>query len=358
MKRIALSSLVMLAFVFSLEAQQFVSTAPSNRNVILEDFTGRLCSNCPDGHAIANCIKANNPGRFWPVNIHSEGTMNSSTNAFPNLNTAKGDQIRAAFGVNAFPSGVVNRLTAGAVGRGAWTSYSEQQFNQDAECNVAGKVLVNPETRVADITVEVYYTGNSLVDKNYLTVVMLQDSIWGSQSYGQDNPEQWMDGQYCHMHILRDVITDVMGDEIAPTTQGTLVTRTYTYQIPEIIGDPNGVVVDLNTISFLAWVSERYQGAPTRPILNSCELDLAYAIDEPEQTLKIYPNPTSGMLNIQCEDMTNVEVYNAVGQRVMAQKVNGNKIQISTGYLNDGVYFIRVLTDSGVVMAEKVTIIR
>ena len=83
----------------------------------------------------------------------------------------------------------------------------QQQLNQASECNVAGMVIVNPDTRVATITVEVYYTGNSAVDENYLTVAMLQDSILGSNRRAwQLQSAQVVGNQYCHMHILRDVI--------------------------------------------------------------------------------------------------------------------------------------------------------
>ena len=69
---------------FIMNAQQFVSTEPSNKNVIIEEFTGRNCGYCPDGHAIANQICANNPGRVWAVNIHTGGF---SPTSYPNLNT-------------------------------------------------------------------------------------------------------------------------------------------------------------------------------------------------------------------------------------------------------------------------------
>lgn len=302
MKKFTFALMALLAFTFSLKAQQFVSTEPANRNVILEEFTGRTCTWCPSGHVIANQIKAQYPDRFWSVNIHSDGYF--SATSYPNLNTAKGNQIRAAFNATSFPSGIVNRSTASAVGRGEWTGQTNNQIGQAAECNVAGFAAVNPDTRVATITVEVYYTGNSSVDQNYLTVVMLQDSIWGSQTGGSDNPSQWVNGQYCHMHTFRDVITDVMGDAISPTTQGTLVTRTYEYTIPEIIGSPNGVEVDLNNINFVAWVSERYQGTPTRPILNACELDMVQGSNEP-----IYPAVMNvGLNGTTCSHSKDVEV--------------------------------------------------
>lgn len=277
---VILTSLLVLAF--SVKAQQYVSTVPSNRNVILEEFTGRNCVNCPDGHVIANQIMANHPGHAWAINIHAGGFAPTT---YPNLITPDSEAIRSGFGANSFPTGVINRSTADPVTRSLWTGQANQQLAMAAECNVAGRVMLNPDTRMAEITVEVYYTGNSTADENYLTVAMLQDSILGSQTGSNYNPAQVINGTYCHMHALRDIInTSTWGDAIAPTTQGTLITKTYNYEIPLSIGSPNGVEVNLNHIHFLAWVSERYQGTPTRPILNACELDLLFGTDEP-----IYP---------------------------------------------------------------------
>ena len=303
MKKFTFALMALLAFSFSLKAQQFVSTEPANRNVILEEFTGRNCQFCPDGHAIANQIAAANPGRFWAVNVHA-GSF--SPTSFPNLNTTDSEAIRAGFGVTSFPSGVVNRSTSTGQSRSAWANLTNQQLNQASECNVAGMVIVNPDTRMATITVEVYYTGNSAADENYLTVALLQDSILGAQSGGTTyNPGQMINGQYVHMHSLRDIINEsVWGDAISPTTQGSLITRTYEYQIPETIGNPNGVEVVLDHISFLAWVSERYQGTPTRPILTGCELDMVQGSNEP-----IYPAVTGiSQLGTTCSHTKDVEV--------------------------------------------------
>ncbi len=283
MKRITLALMALLALSFSLKAQQYVSTEPANRNVILEEFTGRGCGYCTDGHRIANELMANNPGRLWAINIHAGGYAQTS---YPNMITQDGNTIHGGFQISGYPTGVVNRTTAAGQSRSAWAGIASQQLNQASECNIAGMAIVNPQTRLATITVEVYYTGNSTVDQNFLTVAMLQDSILGSQAdYGNYNPTQWLNGQYVHMHILRDVISEsAWGDPISPTTQGTLITRTYEYEIPEVIGSPNGVDVDIDNIFFLAWVSERQQGNAYRPILTGCHLDMVQGSDEP-----IYP---------------------------------------------------------------------
>ena len=280
MKKFTFALMALLAFTFSLKAQQYVSTDPANRNVILEEFTGRGCGYCTDGHRIANQLMDANPGRLWAINIHAGGYAQTS---YPNMITPDGNTIHGGFSISGYPCGVVNRSTSSAQDRGQWGNIANQQMNQASECNIAGMAVVNPQTRIATITVEVYYTGNSNVDQNYLTVAMLQDSILGSQAdYGNYNPTQWVGNQYCHMHILRDIISEsAWGDPISPTTQGTLITRVYQYEIPEVIGSPNGVDVDIDNIFFLAWVAERQQGNAYRPILTGCELDMVQGSDEP-----------------------------------------------------------------------------
>ena len=289
MKNNILAILALLAFSFSLKAQQFVSTEPANRNVILEEFTGRNSGYCTDGHRIANELMAAHPGRLWAINIHAGGYAPTS---YPNMITQDGNTIHGGFSISGYPTGVINRTTGNGIDRGQWGSQANNQLNQASECNIAGMAVINPQTRMVTITVEVYYTGNSTIDQNYLTVAMLQDSILGSQAdYGNYNPTQWVGNQYCHMHVLRDVISEsAWGDPIYPTTQGTLITRTYEYQIPEVIGSPNGAEVVLEHIHFLAFVSQQFQGTPTRPILNVCELGTSYL----SCYINTSSNPTNG----------------------------------------------------------------
>ena len=87
-----------LAFLFNANAQepQFVSKEQQNRNVLIEEFTGRNCGYCPDGHKVANKISQDNPGRVWAVNIHGGGY---SPTTYPNLNTTDGNVISGGFSV-------------------------------------------------------------------------------------------------------------------------------------------------------------------------------------------------------------------------------------------------------------------
>ena len=276
MKKYLLSLLIVLFSLELVNAQQYVATAPTKKNVIIEEYTGNYCTYCPDGHRIANEIAANNPGRVFPLNIHAGGYAATS---YPNMTTPAGNEFNNSFGIYSYPTGVVNRAT-GPIGRNLWEEKSINQMQQTAIVNIAGDYTINTASRTAQITVEIYYTGNSNTSTNYLNIFMLQDNIIGYQAGSNLNPTQIVDGQYCHNHVFRSTITPTWGEAITPST-GTLITKTYTYTIPETIGDPNGVAVDLDNIYFVAFLTDKNDSNGV--VLNACELGVPspamYVID-------------------------------------------------------------------------------
>lgn len=323
MKKSTLFLIALLSMTYMSRAQQYVSTTPSNKNVVIEYYTGRSCGYCPIAHRVTREIMNDNPGRVWTIAYHY-GSL--SPTGSPNLNTSFGGPHASSFGFGGTPEGLFNRSTSSAAGitetGSNWFTYVNQQLNQAAICNVGGLVKINPDTREANITVEVYYTDNSSVNENYLAIMMVQDSIKGAQSdYGNYNPGGWIGSQYVHMDALRDVLTPLWGDAISPTSQGTLITKTYTYQIPATIGSPNGVAVNLDHIKFIAMVAEKYQGTPTRPILNACELTKTILTDEP-----IYPmmNAVSQEMIAECttEKSFDVNIINIGMEALTSIKFN------------------------------------
>ena len=86
----------------------------------------------------------------------------------------------------------------------------------------------------------------------------------------------------------------------------------------------------------------------------NCESDMAevtvtiaLGVDENEIVNAIYPNPTSGDLHINAEAMTHVSVFNAMGQMVYDQDVNGNETIINMGQFEAGMYMVRIDTENG-----------
>lgn len=234
-------------------AQLPVSTSPQNRNAVLEEFTGIYCGYCPDGHQIANAIKAANPSKVVLVNIHAGGYANVAVGE-PDLKTAEGTAINNMSGMNilGYPAGDVNRTvvasaaqqTASPYGmaqnRNKWSASVNSIITQTSYCNVALQGTVDVQTRVLTVQAEVYYTANSPVGTNSLTVMLLEDKVTGPQhNYGNPlynasnyNP----DGSYNHNHVLRKALTPTFGMTIPNTTAGTTFTTLLTYTIPATYG--------------------------------------------------------------------------------------------------------------------------
>ena len=367
MKKLLLSICLVVLSLLQANAQEpkIVSTEPSNRNVLIEELTGRGCVYCPWGQYFVNQTIKENPERVFTVNIHKQGGSLSPT-SYPNLNTLKGGDIATAFNPKgALPRAMVNRSEEEAVGlntiQNYWNSMALEQLNQAAECNIAGTVSINPDTRLARITVEVYYTADSKVDNNYLTVIMLQDSIIGSQTGSEYNQEQIVGDQYCHMHVYRNTLTDKWGDTISPTTAGPLITKTYKYTIPESIGAPNGVKVDLNNVHFLAFVTEsQVNGVKTMPILNVCQLkhvEYGESVEENVETANyVYPNPVKDVLTITADNLKQVVMYNSIGQVVKTVVADEDNVQINVSDLQNGMYFVNIIDNAGNVTTNKVAV--
>lgn len=253
----SLLSLVCLFSIMFLGAQTFVSTTPSKKNVVLEDFTGINCPQCPDGHKRANDIAKAHPGRVVLINVHA----GSFAPDIPNYKTPYGEAILSQAGVGGYPNATINRhlfsgKTNTAMGRGEWATYSGQILAQDSYVNVAAKSTINKATRELTVEVEVYYTGNSPVATNRLNVALLQGNIVGPQSGMTSNPDYVIGDQYKHMHILRRYLTGQWGDVIDNTAQGAFHSFTYKYTIPEKSFNVAYKLEDIEIAVFLAESSQ------------------------------------------------------------------------------------------------------
>ena len=62
----------------------------------------------------------------------------------------------------------------------------------------------------------------------------------------------------------------------------------------------------------------------------------------------VYPNPSTGMFNIEGEGIQKVEIIDVYGQVVLSKVVKNDFIQVNLDDKADGAYLLRVVTDSGV----------
>lgn len=275
MKKIVLSFLgLFAAFAVGAQTPQFVSTEPTNKNVIIEEYTGINCGYCPDGHRIVREYEESKPGRVFSINVHAGPYAAMYT-------TQWGNALMNQTGLQGFPAGTVNRhvFSGGvtALGRDMFVSCGNQILAQTSFVNVAAQASIDATTRVMTVNVEAYYTADAETASNKLNVVLLQDSIIGPQSGASGNPSQvTSDGQYIHMSMLRDMLTGQWGDDItAPEGStvipaGTLIQRTYTYNIPGSISNELVKLGHLRLIVFVAKdTKEIYTGSECIPTVTN-----------------------------------------------------------------------------------------
>ena len=72
-----------------------------------------------------------------------------------------------------------------------------------------------------------------------------------------------------------------------------------------------------------------------------------------EKSVTLYPNPAMEMVSVEISDanimITGVEVYNVYGQLINTIVSTENPLRINVSGLADGMYYVRVTTDNGVV---------
>lgn len=262
--------------------ERFVSDQPSNRKAVLEEFTGVNCPNCPAGHVVANKIHSNHPEDFFAINFHA-GPYAAPIQGQYDFRTNYGSVLDTKFNKVGYPSGMVNRRSNNgselAMARTSWSSAAEGALGLPSPVNVAAKASLDWETRTLDVTVQMYYTSNSAKSENFLNVALLQDYIMCNQAGASANPEQYVNGQYLHMHAFRDFLTGQWGDTIQQTTQGSLVEKTYSYTVPEMIGD---IPVDLANISLVAYIAEGEE-----EIYTACQAEMTHE-NSPSAVLSVY----------------------------------------------------------------------
>lgn len=353
-----LFSVVLLSFFYSgLLAQNLVSTEPMLKNALLEEFTGIYCTNCPVAHREAKSILEDNPGRVFLIALHVT-SFAAPNGGDPDFRTPFGTEIYNQSGSPGVPRGTVNRhvFAGGATQLNAsmWRDKCAMIIQQMSPVNIEAASIYNATTRTLTITIELYYTADAPASSNFINVALIQDSIYGPQSNGGAG------NNYLHMHMLRHLVTGQWGDEVTTTTQGTLVTRTYTYQLPE---DYNNIPTVADNMKVVAFVAEGHQ-----EVYTATQVDIISsmtAIDASVNSLKSgqnYPNPASDYTYINVNEASKggrIEVYNTNGQIVASQSIgNSVLVRLDLSNLSEGMYIYKVVSGNITSEARKLTVIR
>lgn len=180
-----------------------VEGVTAQRVVLLEDYTGQACVNCPDAHEVATELHEEYHNNLIVVAMHAGA---QAIAAPAGLKQPEGDEYADHFGVKTYPNGMVNRR-GGLKEYTSWGSAVYDEIQRESQLNVSietsvteGKLNVKADLLALE----------ALEGKLQLWVI--EDSIIAPQvSHSGAQP------QYVHNHVFRGAINGTWGEDVSLT---------------------------------------------------------------------------------------------------------------------------------------------
>ena len=198
------------------------------RNVLLVDFTGQRCSNCPAAADLLHSLTAGPAGaRIIAVSVHG-GALALSTDASPRgLAGPDARRLTDEARVSSWPQGTVDRPVGGTLLRpSAWNAALAERLALAADADAAAQQSLVADAHVALATRTLSYTlrPRHLTDaagranaETYLHLWLVEDSIAAPQTLA-DGTER---ADYLHRHVLRLDLTGPTAHRLAAPRPGS-----------------------------------------------------------------------------------------------------------------------------------------
>lgn len=217
----------------------YVKPADVNRAVLLEDFTGQMCPNCPfAANEIENLIEQYGDTAVIAVGIHSGPTGFEGSGSVIGLKTDIGDDYYYHWGISTQPAGIVNR-SSGILQWSEWATAVRNEIAKQATLSISIENVFDETNRNLDIAISLLGTNGSTEGK--LQAWLIEDNITAVQIM-QDGTENM---NYVHNHVFRASVNGTWGDDIS-VNEGETIEREFSYSIPE-----NWKPNDVSVVAFI-----------------------------------------------------------------------------------------------------------
>jgi hypothetical protein len=243
----------------------YLVTAPAAapHQVLVEEFSGQSCPNCPNAHTDLDNISAANPGLVNVVTLYVSGSPQTDPPSGAKYDfrdsialIISGSAIYG--GVGSWPSAGIDRTLFG----GALLQIGQSSFNgpintqlaiKDDSVNVSIASAYDSSTEIATITAGVTYTQAVSTPQN-LSIMLVEDSMYDLQ---EDNGA--IVSNYLFLDVFRGMATAVIGDPLQVTSgnnakeAGRFFQRVYSYTLP--VKSPAIVPAHCRLIAFVSYAN-------------------------------------------------------------------------------------------------------
>lgn len=219
----------------------YTDAGMTRNTVLLEQFTTMKCPNCPRGtKSILAAIEGmDDPDKVSWVAHHvgyytDELTLNES------------EAMLTPLEVSGAPGGSLNRMLLNLDGTlslswvldYATTDVLNSLAAEPAQSTLKLERTYNAETKAVDLTV----SGKSLEKETYVTVILTQNGLEGTQSGAS--------GTYTHNYVPRMFFTAAAGDKVEVDADGNFSVK-FSEAIPETVGNFQTVAEDMQIVAFV-----------------------------------------------------------------------------------------------------------
>jgi len=220
--------------LLSIDTTKFASVPAQSKNVLIEDYTGDRCDNCPNAQSASITIVNANPGRVSVLGIHCTGLAAPYT-GYPDYRTANGTQLMSYFfgvgGPSSLPTGAIDRILQSftsppsvATPYALWSNYvtSEMALTPKAALTFNNKNY-DPSTRTLSTSITTSFPTTS-ADTFYVSAAVIESGFRGVQEL----PTRF-DSNFVFEHVLRKLMLPYNGLNIANSPiAGTTVSAKFT----------------------------------------------------------------------------------------------------------------------------------
>ena len=258
MKFIKILPIIFFAFIFSCDKIDIPLKKQANtcgkdtipiRKILVEDYTGHLCNNCPEAAEILHEIKNDYCDHIIPLAIHVSSFANPINDSpfSNNYKTDAGNELDEFYQVSneGLPNGLVNRKkynNSYIIGKGSWETAVNKLYSIPADVHIAINSSYNPVNKEITATISSKFLFNVNYAMN-IGLYITEDSIVSPQlsKHGVIN-------DYVHRHMLRKSITGAFGESfVSSALIDDVIEKTFTFTINE---DWN-----INHLGFVAFIS-------------------------------------------------------------------------------------------------------
>ncbi len=201
------------------------------QKVLVEDFTGHKCGNCPKAHEELALLQSTYGSKIVPMAIHFGYYAETDGTYTTDFRTPTGDAIGNKFGVTSTPTGLINRVGEEdnkLIDYSAWDAAISNLITNTPKIGIAIAAQVSANKIDAKVFIKAFDQNDTLLK---IQVFVLENHIVDKQLFYDHDPEEIDD--YEHKHVLRGSLNGNWGEDLTtiPFKKDVIITKQYSYSI-------------------------------------------------------------------------------------------------------------------------------